>query len=301
MNTLHVVLAVAVALLVTACDQRSTGSAVAVSRFAQEGEGTVNSWIVEDSENLIVIDAQRSLSAGRDLADDIETRGKPLRAILITHPHPDHFGGIDAILERFPSTPILSSPLTQRIMQNDENGFIALTKQVLGSDAPEKQTIPTVTFEDGQELKWGEITLIADERGVGEADSMSIFLEPDEGFLFVGDVVDNGMTSFMMEGHTGQWLLQLRNIRTDYAAEDLVVFPGHGPRGDTSLFQEGIDILTWVRGAVGDRLNDGLNEREIDEIVELYEAAYPDRPAVAAVPNLMHENIRAVAKELSTN
>ncbi len=185
-------------------------------------------------------------------------------------------------------------------MRNDENGFIALTKQVLGSDAPDEQPIPSVTFEDGEELSWGNITLVVDERGVGEADSMTVFLEPDEGFLFVGDVVDNDMTPFLMEGQTRQWLSQLAGMRADYGSQDLAVFPGHGARSDTSLFEEGEEVLTWVRRAVGEKLSDGLTESEIDEIVDTYNTLYPDRPAVAAVPNLMRENVRAVAKEMET-
>ena len=68
-----------------------------------------------------------------------------------------------------------------------------------------KQPIPTKTFEDGETLIWGGITLITDERGVGEADSASVFLEPDKGWLFVGDIVENDMTPFLLEGHTAQW------------------------------------------------------------------------------------------------
>lgn len=292
--------AILLVLLASACGQGTNErSSITVTRFTQEGEGSVNSWIIEDDANRVVIDTQRAMSAGRQLSDILQRDDKPLRAILITHPHPDHFGGLGALVERFPDTPVLSSPTTQRIMQNDENGFIALTKQVLGDDAPDQQPVPSLTFEDGETLTWGSITLVADERGVGEADSMTVFLEPNEGYLFVGDVVDNGMTPFLMEGHTRQWLAQLEGMQSDYGSQDLSVFPGHGARTDTALFEEGEEMLKWVRSAVVDKLDGGITESEVDAIVDAFNLRYPNRPAVAAVPNLMHENVRAVAKELA--
>ena len=64
--------------------------------------------------------------------------------------------------------------------------------------------------------------------------------------------------------------------------------------------QEGEKMLRLVRSAVLERLSDGFSEAEIDEVVDVYSICYPNRPAVAGVPNLMHENVRAVARELET-
>lgn len=288
----------AACLCTSGCGDASKNSEIGVSRFAEEGDGSVNSWILEDADNIVVIDAQRSLSAGADLAADIAARGKPLRAILLTHPHPDHFGGLQAVLDRFPGTPVISSPETLRIMEADENGFIAMTKEALGDDAPSVQPLPTQTVGDGETVTWGEISLMADERGRGEADTMTVFVDPDAGRLFIGDVADNAMTPFLMEGHTAAWLEQLVSMQADYGDSDFIVFPGHGPRGDTSMFKETEELVGWVRGAVGERLDDGVTEAEVTQIVRAYQERYPNRPAVAAVPQLMRENVRAVAEEL---
>jgi len=275
-------------------------SAVAfeVTRFAQEGDGSVNSWILEGDEGVVVIDTQRSLSAGREIAAILQTIDKPLRAILLTHPHPDHFGGMASLMEAFPETPAYASAETLDIMRSDANGFIAMTKAVLGSDAPDTQPLPTKTFRDGQELRFGDIVLVVDEIGRGEAGAMTMFYAPDRNYLFTGDVVDNGMTSFMMEGHTLEWLAQLTEIGATYADRDPVIFPGHGADGDMALFDAQRELIAWLHAEVGARLSVGLTAADIDGIAARYERRYPDHPPVAAVPELMKENIRAVTREL---
>ena len=145
-----------------------------VSRFTQEGDGSVNTWILEGAEVVVVIDTQRSLAAGRLAAQQVEAIGKPVAAILITHPHPDHFGGLASFLEAFPSAPVYASRETFDIMQADENGFIAATRVVLGDDAPSEQPLPSKTFQDEEELIFGDIRLTVDEIGQGEADAMSM-------------------------------------------------------------------------------------------------------------------------------
>jgi len=274
---------------------------VLVRRFAESGDGSVNSWIVEDADGLVLIDAQRSLSAGRSLAEKLTTFEKPLRAILLTHPHPDHFGGLESVLAVFPDTPIYASAETTRIMRSDENGFIALTKKALGDDAPDQQPLPTETLTDGQNICFGTICVEAMDIGRGEADAMTMFVARDHGWLFAGDVVDNGMTPFLMEGHTTEWLAQLDELMQEYDGSDVTIFPGHGPRGTSQLFEDQADLLRWLHAEVEERLEDGLSEAETAEIVEMYEARYPGRPTVAAIPDLMTENVRALGVELESD
>ena len=270
-----------------------------ITRYTQEGEGSVNSWILEGEDGIVLIDAQRSLSAGREAAEAVRATGKPLRAIVLTHPHPDHFGGLAAVLEAFPGTPVLASAETARIMREDANGFITATKEMLGSDAPDEQPLPTTTVEDGETLAFGGIELVADEVGRGEADSMTILYAPEENALFTGDVVDNGRTGFLMEGHSAEWLDQIAAVRADYAERDPTVYPGHGEAGGAALFDAQAEWIEAVRGLVAERLEGGVSEEETAEVVAAMEERYPDRPAVAPVPNLMAENVKALVAEMA--
>lgn len=50
----------------------------------------VNSVIIETQNGIIVVDAQFLVSEAQKLKQQIEQLGKPLLAVIITHPHPDH-------------------------------------------------------------------------------------------------------------------------------------------------------------------------------------------------------------------
>ena len=72
----------------------------------------VNSFISEGERSLILIDTQFVLSEARAVANMIAALRKPLAAIFVTHPHPDHSNGIVSILEKHPGTRVHATAAT---------------------------------------------------------------------------------------------------------------------------------------------------------------------------------------------
>ncbi len=271
-----------------------------VERFAQDGDGSVNTWILESENEVVVIDTQRSLSAGAAAAEQVKAIGKPVAAILLTHPHPDHFGGLASFIAVFPEVPVYASFKTAEIMRTDGNGFIAMTKQVLGGDAPDQQPLPTRLFNDGDTLTFGAIKLKVDNIGQGEADAMTVFYSLQENVLFAGDIVDNKMTPFLLEGYTAQWLEQLEQVKGAYDAVNPLVYPGHGQQATMALFDKQIGMLRWLRARIGSLAQNGFSDEEATQIAAEYDRRYPNHPPVAAIPGLAILNVQAVAEELAS-
>ena len=79
---------------------------------APEAAFLVNSFLLEDTDHVVVIDAQFLASSARALRAQLAQIGKPLAALILSHPHPDHFNGAAILLEGFGEVPILSTAAT---------------------------------------------------------------------------------------------------------------------------------------------------------------------------------------------
>lgn len=147
---------------------------IRVHRHARPGVGAVNSYLIETARGIVLIDAQRTLSEGRDVAARISALGKPLSGILLTHPHPDHVGGLVCVLDAFPDAPGYASPATAEEMRTDASGYLAATRAALPNDAPETLPQPTRLFAHGDRLDLDGLEVLVDEIGLGEAKTMTM-------------------------------------------------------------------------------------------------------------------------------
>ena len=84
---------------------------LSVERWASPNPGSVNAYWVEGPDGIVIVDAGRNVTGGQRIADEVSRKGRRVAAILLTHPHPDHVGGVGVLHEKFPDTPI---PTTRR-------------------------------------------------------------------------------------------------------------------------------------------------------------------------------------------
>lgn len=59
----------------------------------------VNSYLVESAESVMIIDGMLTRSDARAVRARLEEIKKPLRGLIVTHAHPDHYAGAAEILE----------------------------------------------------------------------------------------------------------------------------------------------------------------------------------------------------------
>lgn len=145
-------------------------------------------WVIDDGTCAAVVDP----GDAAPVIDYLERKSLALTAILITHHHGDHVGGIAALLERYPSNRI----------------------QVYG---PANEDIPScnVSLNEGDivSLKTPEIRLDVIEVP-GHTAGHIAFYSPTAGWLFCGDTLFGGGCGRLFEGTAKQMQTSLAKLRS---------------------------------------------------------------------------------------
>jgi len=78
----------------------------------------VNSYLVAEDDGLTLVDAALPY-CGKLILKASDKIGKPIKRIVLTHPHDDHIGGLDSIKLVLPNVPVYISERDAALMQGD--------------------------------------------------------------------------------------------------------------------------------------------------------------------------------------
>jgi glyoxylase-like metal-dependent hydrolase (beta-lactamase superfamily II) len=275
-----------------------------VDRFTVEGAGSVNTYWITTPQGLIVMDFQRDTDSAAKAIAQIQATGQPVIALLLTHAHPDHIGGIDQFKRAFPSAQLYASQASADEVKNDTTGYQKMGPKFLGDKAPQAYPLPDRILKNNDRLVLGGLVIEARELGKGESESATVFYLPQSKTLFSGDVVANRMIDFMLEQGTGKWLKQIDRLSALYP-QAKVLYPGHGAAGEPKLLiAEQRANLKFFREQVRLQMAKGAwNGKELSDdaakaVAAAFESKFPGYLPVAPLPGLLELNAKAVATEL---
>ena len=259
-------------------------------------------YAIETDEGLILVDTGRLLSQARYALKELQQFNKPILAILLTHPHTDHFGGLPVFVEAAGNIPIYASQITLNSIKNNERGYIENRNEQLGQDFPNSEAIPlpNTIVENGQKFTIGDVDIIAYDFPTNESDTTTTYYLPELQVMFMGDLVNGEKTPGLFERNTGNWLNTLKKIQKEF--RDLEkIYPGHSsPDKPDVLIQAQINYIETFRNLVSQALeNDDLvDDGEKQKIGNEIERRYPNYETSLLLPGLTEINIDGVAEEL---
>jgi glyoxylase-like metal-dependent hydrolase (beta-lactamase superfamily II) len=206
------------------------------------GETPVNAYLIEGERELVAVDATLTVSGGRAVRARIEELGKPLAAMVLTHAHPDHYGGAVEVVRKG-EAPIIATAGVSEVIRRDDSVKEGILRPMFGDEWPGERVFPTRTVSDGAELSFGEIELTVEDLGPGESPHDSVwFLGEGHSEVFSGDQGYGRMHCFLADGYWKEWLANIERLRRELPAE-AVLHIGHGD-------PVGRDVLDWQRGYI---------------------------------------------------
>jgi glyoxylase-like metal-dependent hydrolase (beta-lactamase superfamily II) len=282
-----------------------------IHNYTSSPPGPVNSWIIETKNGVVIGDTQRTLSEAKNIKNEVTKINKPVLGVIITHPHPDHIGGTEVLLNGTVNVPIYATQAVFDIMKNDSGGLIALAKRFHGNDYTDQVVLPNRIVNSGENITIDELVYSFKDIGPGEAGDMTLIYLPSQKLLFAGDVVNNEMTPFLAEGHSLDWVKQLEYIIQNYS-EAAFLFPGHGQSGPAKiLLDKQLNYLNTFRSLVEQKLQSVAQageERSANitdvgkiKIKDELQRLYPNYIPVAKLPSnldLNDLNINGIVKEM---
>ncbi len=274
-------------------------SMMLINRYAAKEDGSVNTYIVDDGTTIVIVDGQRLNSRASDVVSMLDDRGDRVAVVLLTHPHPDHFGGLNLLRETV-TVPVYASQATADEIAGDTRGYHRMTRELFPDDTSSFRPHIDRIVGDGETLDVGDFRFEVIELGPGEASTMTMFYEPSRRMLFAGDLFAVGMTPFLLEENVLPWIDQLDQVAAMFPG-DMMVYPGHGRPGPLAeLVPAQKAYLEDIVRLVSEARSDGrLKPMDVEAIVKEMDRLYPDHTPVAVIPDLKTFNVEAVDQELS--
>jgi glyoxylase-like metal-dependent hydrolase (beta-lactamase superfamily II) len=254
----------------------------------------VNSFIIEGETSLVLVDTQFLLSEATALVRKIVALNKPLGAVFITHPHPDHYNGLATILAAFPGTRVHATEATIAGIRETAEPKRAYWTPIVGADYPQAFAFPNVLVADGQRPNIDGIEFQIVDFGPAECSDNTMIVLPQIDAVIISDLVYNRVHPWIAEGRSLQWLKALVKADAEFGGA-ATFYPGHGTADSATVIRDQASYIRTVRELVENlvKTEGRVSDAGKSTLVEKISALYPSWP----LNMIIGMNVDGVASE----
>jgi glyoxylase-like metal-dependent hydrolase (beta-lactamase superfamily II) len=201
------------------------------SSTTPEGPGDEATWsptsatLIYGDHDAILVDTLATYDQVDALADWIETKGRRLSRIYITHGHGDHWLGLARLIQRFPGAIGLAT--AEVLAQAADPGMAGYWEAIFPSEVPTaaEKVLPHLLTTDAIDLEGNELRVIR----IGRADTAesTVLHIPSLAAVVTGDLAYNEVHMMTAEAGAPELAEWIANLDDVAALEPTVVVAGH--------------------------------------------------------------------------
>lgn len=204
----------------------------------------VNTQMIEGPNAVVIFDGQLLLPYADEVASYVQTLGKPVDRINLSHAHTDHWGGLQVLTERFPDARVFAlDGIADQVRARGPARLDGL-RRTYGDKAATKVTVPKETIPEGLQRIDG-VTYDFKRFVDAESDLQLAALLPEQKVLMAFDLVFSpNQHAFTGANHFDHWIIALESLKALQGYDTIII--GH----DTPVDRSAIDsTTTYVKRA----------------------------------------------------
>ena len=178
------------------------------------------SLIVVTTDGVAVLDGQGDVAQTQAMVAKIKTlTHQPIKYVIVGSDHGDHTGGNSAFKAAFPNVVFISSPASQKLLENKPNP-------------------PTETVADKRVLKMGKTEIDILNLGRAHTGGDLVVYLPQTKILFMSEVYLRGVFPAMRTAYPSEWV---KTIEKAQAMDVSWYIPAHGFVDDPATMKRDLE------------------------------------------------------------
>ena len=226
---------------------------------ANEGFNS-NAGFVVTADGVVVFDALGTPALGKRLSELIaNTTKQPVRRVLISHYHADHFYGLQAFKRN--GVEVWAHDAVRDYLVTDAPARrLAERKQSLFpwvNDAT-RVVVPDRFVGEDSLFKMGGLTFHVMHAGPAHTPEDLMMMVEEDGVLFVGDLMFTGRIPFVADADVSAWIKAIDRV---LGFKPRIVVGGHGPESTNAMVDLALtrDYLVYLRDQIAKAFDEGLD------------------------------------------
>ena len=233
----------------------------------------ISATLISGERDAVLVDAMLTAGQATDLTEWVAAHGKNLTAIYITHGHGDHWFGVGAVLDRFPTARAVALPaVIQQMRAGSAPELVeSFWKPRFDGKLPQNLVLAE-PLEDHRIMLEGH-ELIAVELGHTDTNQTTCLHVPEVGLVVAGDSAYNDVHLYLAESDQQgrrEWIAALDTIES---LRPQAVIAGHQRVGR----HDGPEIIEETRQYIRDFDHIAETTSTARELYDQVLALYPHR------------------------